>query len=182
MSAPVDVRDRQPLLLCVGGLPATGKSTIARRLAARLGAAFVRTDTIEVAIGRAEGRFEETNGWELPPGYAVGYEVAADQLRNGLDVIADSVNPLRVSRDAWRATGLDAGARVVEVEVVCSDTTEHRRRAEERILDVPGLAKPTWEQISSREYDSWDRDRLVVDTAMLDVDQAVQFVRQSVGQ
>ena len=181
MPAPVDVRDRQPVLICVGGLPATGKSTIARRLEAELGAAFVRIDTIEIAIGRAEGRFEETNDWELPPGYLVGYEVAADQLRNGVDVVAESVNPLRVSRDAWRGTGLNAGARVVEVEVVCSDTTEHRRRAEERVLNIPGLAKPTWEQISNREYHSWDRDRLVVDTAMLDVDQSVEFVRRNVG-
>jgi len=176
--APVDVRNRQPVLICVGGLPATGKSTIARKLAVELAAAYVRIDTIETAIARAEGRFEEANGWELPPGYLVGYEVAADQLRNGVDVVAESVNPLRVSRDAWRDTGLDAGARVVEVEVVCSDATEHRRRAEERILDVPGLANPSWEQISDREYHSWERARLVVDTAMLDVDESVQLVRR----
>lgn len=181
MPAPVDVRNRQPVLICVGGLPATGKSTIARKLAAELGAVFVRTDTIENAIGRAEGRFEETNGWELPPGYLVGYEVAADQLRNGVDVVAESVNPLPVSRDAWRDTGLNAGGRVVEVEVVCSDATEHRRRAEERILDIPGLAKPSWEQISSREYHPWERNRLVVDTAMLDIDESVQLVRRTVG-
>jgi len=65
---PVDVRDRQPVLICVGGLPATGKTTIARKLAAELGAPYVRIDTIETAVGRAEGRFAETNGWELPPG------------------------------------------------------------------------------------------------------------------
>lgn len=181
MPALDDVRNRQPVLICVGGLPATGKSTIARRLAADLGAAFVRMDSIETAIGRAEGRFEETNGWELPPGYLVGYEVAADQLRNGVDVVAESVNPIQVSRDAWRQRGLDAGARVVEVEVICSDATEHRRRAEERVLDIPGLAKPTWEQISNREYHSWERQRLVVDTAKLDVDESVHLIRRTVG-
>jgi hypothetical protein len=74
----------------------------------------------------------------------IGYEVAADQLRNGVDVVAESVNPLPASRDAGRDAGLDAGARVLEVEVVCSDATEHRRRAEERVLDVPGLARATW--------------------------------------
>lgn len=181
MLTPVDVRDRQPVLICVGGLPATGKTTIARKLAAELGAPYVRIDTIETAVGRAEGRFAETNGWELPPGYLVGYEVAADQLRNGLDVVAESVNPLGVSRDAWRDAGLNAGARVVEVEVVCSDATEHRRRAEERVLDIPGLAKPTWEQISNREYHPWERNRLVVDTAMLNIDESVQLVRGTLG-
>lgn len=180
MLAPIDVRNRQPVLICVGGLPATGKTTIARKLAAELGAAFVRIDSIETAIGRAEGRFEKTNGWELPPGYLVGYKVAADQLRNGVDVVAESVNPLRVSRDAWRDVGLAAGARVVEVEVVCSDATEHRRRAEARVLDDPGLSKPSWEEIGSREYHSWERDRLVVDTATLNVDESVQLVRGTV--
>lgn len=110
----------------------------------------------------------------------VGYEVAADQLRNGVDVVAESVNPLRVSRDAWRDAGLTAGARVVEVEVVCSDATEHRRRAEERVIDIPGLAEPSWEQISNREYHSWERNRLVVDTAMLNLDESLQLVRGTV--
>lgn len=177
----VDGRPRQPVLICVGGLPATGKTTIARALAAQLGAAYVRIDTIETAVGRAEGRFEATNDWELPPGYMVGYEVAADQLRIGLDVVAESVNPLQVSRDAWRHAGLTAGADVLEVEVVCSDAAEHRRRAEQRVLDIPGLAKPTWEQITSREYHSWVRHRVVVDTAVLTVDESVQMLREAVG-
>lgn len=176
-----DAPDCRPVLISVGGLPATGKSTIARRLAVELRAAFVRVDTIETAIGRAEGCFEQTNQWELPPGYLVGYEVAADQLRSGVDVIAESVNPVRVSRDGWRDVGVGAGARVVEVEVVCSDPTEHRRRADERVPDVPGLINPTWEQISNRDYHPWDRDRVVVDTAMLDVGQAVELVRLHVA-
>jgi len=176
MPAPVEVRNRQPVLICVGGLPATGKTTIARGLATELGAAYVRVDSIETAIGRAEGPFAGTNSWELPPGYLVGYEVAADQLRNGVDVVAESVNPLPVTRDAWRDAGLNAGARVVEVEVICSDATEHRRRAEERVLDIAGLANPTWEQISNRDYRSWGRNRLVVDTAQLTVDESIDMV------
>jgi hypothetical protein len=29
----------------------------------------------------------------------------------------------------------------------------------------PGVTKPNWEQITIREYDAWDRERVVVDTA-----------------
>ncbi len=159
----MDGPNRKPVLISVGGLPATGKSTVARVLAAELPAAYVRVDTIETAIGRSEGQHEQTNGWELPPGYEVGYGVAADQLRIGLDVVAESVNPVRASRDAWRDAGLSAGARVIEIEIVCSDVDEHRRRAEERVTDIAGLVTPTWEQITNREYESWgaeqDRDR-----------------------
>jgi len=172
-----DELSRTPLLLVVGGLPATGKTTVARALAGALRAAYVRIDTIEAAIGRAEGRAQHTNGWELPPGYLVGYEVAADQLRNDLDVVAESVNPVRDSRDAWRDTGVRAGAHVIEVEIICSVAAEHRRRAEQRTLDISGLAKPTWEQITNREYHPWERDHVVVDTALLTVEEAVQLVR-----
>lgn len=172
---------RQPVLISVGGLPATGKTTVARTLAAELRAAYVRIDSIETAISRAQGQFMQTNGWDLPPGYLVGYDVAADQLHNGLDVVAESVNPLPASRDAWRATGTGAGARVIEVEVVCSDLSEHRRRAETRVLDVAGLTKPTWDQITRREYAIWERDRVVVDTAILDVDQSAQLIRAAIN-
>jgi predicted kinase len=44
-------------------------------------------------------------------------------------VIAESVNPLPVTRAAWRETAGRAGVPAVEVEVVCSDLAEHRRRA-----------------------------------------------------
>lgn len=169
------------MLIAIGGLPANGKTTIARALATQSHAVYVRIDTIETAIGRAEGRFQQGNGWELPPGYAVGYDVAADQLSIGLDVVAESVNPLRVSRDAWREAGRRVGARVVEVEVVCSDLEEHRRRAEGREIDIAGLTKPTWEQITSREYEPWERDRLVVDSAVLGAEESAQLVRQAAG-
>lgn len=168
-----------PTLVVVGGLPATGKTTVARAVAADLRAAYVRVDSIEAAIARCEGAFEKANRWEVPPGYGVGYDVATDQLRLGLDVVAESVNALAVTRDAWRDAGLRAGARVLEVELVCSDAEEHRRRAEGRVLDVPGLEGPDWDAIVAREYERWTRDRLVVDTATVDVERAAELVREA---
>lgn len=181
MSATNDEPNRTPVLICIGGLPATGKTTVARTVAAELRAAYVRIDSIETAINRAEGQFQQTASWDLPAGYVVGYDVAADQLRNGLDVVAESVNPFRASRDAWRDAGLQVGARVVEVKIVCSDVDAHRRRAEERVLDIAELTKPTWEQITNREYDPWERDRVVVDTAILGIDDSTEPIRTAVG-
>lgn len=180
MMSSVEQSHRTPVLICIGGLPATGKTTVARALSLELRAAYVRIDTIETAIDRAEGRFGQTNEWDAPPGYAVGYEVATDQLRNGLDVVAESVNPLRASRDAWRDAARKAGARLVEVEVVCSDPEVHRRRAEERVLDIAGLTKPTWEQITNREYEPWERSRVVVDTSILTAGECARQIRVAV--
>jgi hypothetical protein len=57
-----------------------------------------------------------------------------------------------------------AGAGGVEIEVVCSDPAEHRRRVEHREVEVPGLVPPTWAEVTGREWDAWTRPRLVVDT------------------
>jgi hypothetical protein len=39
------------------------------------------------------------------------------------------------------------------------------------------FTNPTWEQITAREYDSWERDRIVVDTAILTVEESAELVR-----
>lgn len=70
-----------------------------------------------------------------------------------------------MTRDAWRDTAVRAAVPVVEVEVVCSDPAEHRQRVASRSVDIPGLPLPDWREITEREYEPWDRPRLVVDTA-----------------
>lgn len=149
------------MLIVMGGLPGAGKTTLARLLAARIGAVHLRVDTIEQAIVRS-GVARHPVG---PVGYAVGYALTEEHLRQGLTVIAASVNPLSVTRDAWRATALGAGVPVVEVEVTCSDPAEHRRRVTSRPVDIPDLPLPDWQQVVDREYEPWDRERVVVDTA-----------------
>jgi predicted kinase len=148
------------MLISIGGLPATGKTTLARLLAARIGAVHLRVDTIEQAIVRS-GVTRHPVG---PVGYLVGYALAEEHLRQGLTVLAESVNPLTITRDAWRDTAVRAGVPAVEVEIVCSDPDEHRRRVTSRSVDIPDLPLPDWEQVVGREYEPWNRDRIVVDT------------------
>jgi predicted kinase/transcriptional regulator with XRE-family HTH domain len=150
-----------PVLVVVGGLPATGKSTVASALARQAGFTFVRVDRIEQAIIDSAGLRQPLG----PVGYTVAYGVAAEQLGHGVSVVAECVNPLGVTRDAWRDIAAGHGARLVEVELVCTDQAAHRERARTREVDIAGLRLPDWEQISSREYEPWDRDHLVIDTA-----------------
>ncbi|HKN98505.1 MAG TPA: AAA family ATPase [Pseudonocardiaceae bacterium] len=154
-------------LVVVGGLPATGKTTVSRRAADALGAAYVRIDTIEQAVKDSETNtgnvLNHAVEWGL--GYEVGYAVARDQLNRGMDVVADCVNPMKITRDAWQAVAASTGTRLVEVEIVCSDEDEHRQRATTRTVDVPNLVPPTWQQIVDREYEPWDRPHVVLDTA-----------------
>lgn len=147
------------MLLIFGGLPASGKSTISKRLARALQAVHVRVDTIEQTL-RDEG-FNEV----YSEGYAVAYSIAADNLSLGSTVIADSVNSIKITRDAWRSVGETAGVPVLEIEMICSDQEEHKRRVETRIGNVNGLIQPTWEQVLDRDYVPWAQAQVVVDTA-----------------
>ena len=58
-----------------------------------------------------------------------------------------------------------AGVAVLEIEIVCNDAAEHRRRVESRQPDIVDHGLPTWQEVVERDYHAWDRDRLVVDTA-----------------
>jgi predicted kinase len=163
------------MLIVLGGLPATGKTTIARELAAAIGAVHVRVDSIEQAI--LESRLAVNSIDDA--GYRVGYAVAEDNLRLGRIVIADSVNPLPLTRDAWLRVANRAQVPAVEVEIECSDQVEHRRRVEDRFGDLPGLPALTWQDVLDREYHAWGREHLVIDTGARSVEQCVTLLRSA---
>ena len=147
------------MLLIFGGLPASGKSTISKCVAQELGAVHVRVDTIEQTL--REVGFDDVQG----EGYALAYRIAADNLSLGATVVADSVNPIEITRSAWRAVGMTAGVPVLEVETICSDREEHKKRVETRTVNIKGLVLPTWDEVLARDYEPWDRPHLVIDTA-----------------
>ncbi len=153
------LRAMPPQIFIFAGLPGVGKTTLSRRLARELRAAYLRIDTIEQAM-RDEGL--SVRG---PEGYVAAYRLAADNLRVGVSVVADSVNPIRITRSAWRDVATHAGVPFIEIEVICSDTAEHRRRVESRAGDIAGLGLPTWDDVRNRKRDPWDTRPLVIDTA-----------------
>lgn len=165
-SNAVTARKPTPVLIALSGLPGVGKTTVARQVSAEIGAVHVRIDTIEAAMTRS-GIVDRAGGWDAVPeaGYRIAYAMASDFLRAGHDVVADSVNPLGITRQAWAEVARTARAALIEVEVICSDSNMHRSRVEARASDIEGLRVPTWQQVQDRAYERWDRAVLRVDTA-----------------
>lgn len=151
------------MLIEFSGPPATGKSTLAGRLAARTGAVLLRIDEIDAAM-RRNGLTAEQTGIAA---YSVAHDVAGNQLRRGLTVIADAVNPVPEARDGWRALAVVTGVRHLVIETRCDDLAEHRRRVESRGNDIPGWQYPDWDAVlqRQREYQPRTDNRLVLDTS-----------------
>lgn len=160
--------DTQPILYIFSGLPASGKSTLAQELAKVTKATYVRIDTIEQSL-------KNTGGQEsiiTSEGYKIAYEVTKDNLLVGNCVIADSVNPLRLTRDQWNQVAISVEAKFINIEILCSDIEEHRNRVESRNIEVKNLVAPTWKEIREREYHQWHVSKLQVDTATQTIEQS----------
>jgi len=164
--------DAPARLIVFSGLPGAGKTTLARDVAARLGAVFLRVDVIEQAIlGALPGDVELGAA-----GYAVAHGLAESNLSLGARVVADCVNPSQLSRAVWRAVAQRASTAILEVEVVCTDRVEHRRRLEQRRADIAGHQLPTWEDVERLSYEAWTEPHLVIDTALMSQNDAVERV------
>jgi len=157
-------------LIALAGLPGVGKSSIARCLAGRSGAVWLRIDSMDQAIWASGTAPSDLFDWS----YRAAQAIAADNLALGLDVVADCVNDCHEARHGWEAVGRRAAAEVIWLEVVCSDLAEHRRRVETRSSDIKGLDLPGWDAVAARAYDDWNRDRFVIDTAHRSLEQCVE--------
>lgn len=137
------------MLIALGGLPGTGKTSLARGLARVIDAVHLRIDTIEQAIRDATAADAVGTA-----GYAIAYAVAEDNLRLGRTVVADCVNPLGITRAGCAAVAKRSAVALVEVEVVCSDRLEHCRRVDLAASTCAGsLCRPgtrSWRATTSR--------------------------------
>lgn len=152
------------VLVVFAGLPGVGKSTLAARVGAALGAPVLPVDPIEWAL-HDHGVFGDRAGLIAYDSVA---RLAEVQLGAGFSMIIDAVNPVSSARGRWRDLAERLGVPLRVVEVGCGDEAEHRRRVEARLADDAVPRYPNWEQTLTRraEYEPYLGPRLVVDTAI----------------
>lgn len=171
---------RRPLLVVIGGLPAVGKTAVCRALLGERPMTppmtWLRVDSIEQALRRSGEMAPDMPGGA---GYYAAAAVAGDVLSTGGDVLVECVNPLPITRRLWERTAVDAGSRLLQVELVCSDRDEHRRRVEQRVSDIEGLVLPDWRDVLQRDYAPWPEADLRLDTGRLEVTGAAELIARA---
>lgn len=164
-----------PTLYILSGLPGTGKTTLSKLLAQSLKATYVRIDTVEQGLRdlcdfKVEGE-----------GYRLSYRICRDNLELGQSVVADSCNPIQLTQDEWQAVATDIGAKYINIELSCSDSSEHKYRVETRTSSIENLCLPTWQQVQDRGYESWQTPVVSLDTAGKTPDESLQELLQRLG-
>jgi len=160
-------KNEPTILFILSGLPASGKSTLSKFISKEYQAAYLRIDTIEQ---RLRDLFKQDIHGE---GYGLAYKIAEDNLKLGQNVVADSCNPIMLTRNEWDDVAKRNGCSFVNIEVICSDKKEHRHRLESRLLEVENLQPLTWDDVKTREFHDWDRQRITIDTANKTIEESV---------
>jgi predicted kinase len=149
----------RPLLVVTMGLPATGKTSLARELARRLGLVHLSSDVVRKELAglapNARRRDDFGTGLYDPSMTRRTYEAlrrrAATHLRRGRSVVLDATFGRVEERAAIRRLAARAGARVVFLVCQADEATIGARLAARvRDPDTASDARPElWEALRS---------------------------------
>jgi predicted kinase len=163
----------------MSGLPGSGKSTIAERLAERLRIPVFSVDPIESAMLKAGITQSFETGLAA---YLVAEALASEQLKLGISVIVDAVNAEEEGKDVWRGLADRYGLTLTILEVIVSDEALHRRRLESRVRHLHGFQEVTWERVEARRasWTEWREPTLRLDAAQnieANVSEALRYIQ-----
>jgi len=149
------------MLVLITGLPATGKSTIARNLAKRLRGVLLSTDRIRRQLLK-EPRYTREEKELI---YRVMFLISEYLLRSGITVILDGTFYLRSLRKQVYAAASKTKSRLVVVECVCPDRVIKRRmiRRSRRRRSLSDADYEVYKKLKA-QYQPIRRNHIIVDT------------------
>lgn len=150
-------------VIVVSGLPGCGKSTVAEGIAEKLSLPIFSVDPIESAMIQSGFKRSFETGLAA---YLVAETLATEQLKLGMSVIIDAVNPVQEARDMWKQLADQHDAQLMIIECVL-DKNIHKQRIDARVRNIEGIPEVTWQDVEARrtEYLPWHEERLTLDTS-----------------
>jgi predicted kinase len=149
------------MLILICGLPATGKSTVARRLAKALGAEVLRTDIVRRDLIKNPVYTEE----EKDLIYKAGFLIADYLIKNDIIVIIDGTFYKDKHRKQAQEIAKKRGKRFFLIETQCpEDVVLKRLEARRKNLRSPSDAdKEVYFKIKNL-FEEIKEDHIVIDT------------------
>jgi predicted kinase len=141
-----------PTLLLTTGLPGTGKTTFARALAERIGAAHLNTDILRAEMG-LQGQYDQAAKSKV---YQALEQRTAQLLAQGRTVVVDGTFYLRKLRQAYQALAEERGCPihwfVLEApEEAVKQRVSQKREYSEADFEVYQKIKAQWEPFEEGE-------------------------------
>lgn len=160
------------VLVVVGGLSGSGKSTVAAALAERTGLVHVNSDLVRKRLAGVapthRGGAELYTSERSAATYAAMYAAAAEALAAGRGVILDATFQRRAHRDQAAAVGAAAGVEVLFVECRADDAVIRERLAHRAARD-DDPSDADWQVYlrQQRAYDpvAGDEPHVTIDTS-----------------
>ncbi len=150
------------MLILISGLPATGKSTIAKNLAKKIKASVIRTDVIRKELFKTPKYTREEK--ELV--YNVTFLIAAYLLEGKRNVIIDGTFYKRHLRKRVYQIAEKTGCRMEIIECICPEYIIQRRmtRRNARKNAKSDADYKVYKKIK-KEYQPIKRQHIIIDTS-----------------
>lgn len=105
-------KTKKPLIVGMVGLVASGKSSVAKELAAKLGATIVSGDMIRLFLRKQNAPYQHVD--------VIGEQIARQLIQQGANSIIDSDFIAKKHRDRFNKATKAIGARMALVHVTCN--------------------------------------------------------------
>jgi adenylylsulfate kinase-like enzyme len=160
--------NKKPFLLIFSGLAGSGKSTLAQNIAKIINAVYLRIDTMDNFFFGLDTYKVQGN-----ESYTLAQKIIEDNIKVGNKIISDQCNPWKLTRDQFNDIAIKNNCKYVNIEIICSDVEEHKKRIEKR-------GYPKWEEVNKWGYDPWNEEHIIIDTANKAIEESTKELLEKI--